>query len=150
MFRMPSRKSPRSQRAKGFSLIEMLFVLAVIGILSGIAIPSFMGQRRRARVIGDAISNAKVLQMALESRKAETGTYGVPLNVYGWNADGTRPAPAVDPAPTFQPAGNGRMNYTVQIDAIGVAYVLDVTDPAMANGLAYRTNQTGQELARMQ
>ena len=60
---------------RGFSLVELLLVLAIIGIISAIAIPSFLGQRRRARVIGDAISNAKSLQMALESRKAEVGVY---------------------------------------------------------------------------
>ena len=100
MFRMPFHKSTRSQRAKGFSLIELLFVLAAIGILSGIAIPSYLGQRRRARVIGDAISNAKVLQMALESRRAEVGIYGTALTICDWKADGTRPAAAVDLAPT--------------------------------------------------
>ena len=67
-------------RTRGFSLIEVLLVLAIIGILSSIAIPSYLGQRRRARVIGDAISNAKVIQMALESRKAENGTYGAPVS----------------------------------------------------------------------
>ena len=150
MFRMPSRKSPRSQRAKGFSLIEMLFVLAVIGILSGIAIPSYMGQRRRAKVIGDAIANAKVLQMALESRRAEVGTYGTAGTTYGWMADGSDPSgPAL--APMFQPVGNSKMNYSVLIGANGVAYVLNVTDPTYGiPALAYQTNQTGQELFRLQ
>jgi len=40
---------PSSTRSHGFSLIELLLVLAIIGILGGIAIPSFMGQRKRAR-----------------------------------------------------------------------------------------------------
>ena len=63
-------------RSRGFSLVELLLVLAVIGILSGIAIPSFLGQRRRARVIGDAQSNVRILAMALEGRKADSGIYG--------------------------------------------------------------------------
>jgi prepilin-type N-terminal cleavage/methylation domain-containing protein len=148
MFHMPFRKSTRSQRAKGFSLIELLFVLAAIGILSGIAIPSYMGQRKRARVIGDAIANAKVLQMALESRRAEVGTYGTIGATYNWMADGSDPSgPAL--APMFQPVGNSKMNYAVVIDATGVAYVLTVTDPVQAGALTYQTNQTGQELARL-
>lgn len=149
MFRMPFHKSPRSQRTKGFSMIELLFVLAAIGILSGIAIPTYMGQRKRARVIGDAIANAKVLQMALESRRAEVGTYGVPLQVYGWLADGSD-ASGPTLAPLFQPVGNSKMNYSVAIDLTGVAYVLNVTDPAQAGALTYKTNQTGQELFRLQ
>jgi prepilin-type N-terminal cleavage/methylation domain-containing protein len=149
MFRIHFRKSTHSQRSQGFSLIEILFVLAVMGILSSIAIPSYMGQRRRARVIGDAISNAKVLQMALESRRAEVGTYGTAGTTYGWMADGSDlTGPAL--APMFQPVGNSKMNYIVAVDAGGLAYVLNVTDPNMGNALAYQTNQTGQELARMQ
>ena len=60
---------PNPVRSRGFTLIEAMLVVAIIGIISAIAIPSFLGQRRRARTIGDAIANAKVLQMALESLK---------------------------------------------------------------------------------
>jgi prepilin-type N-terminal cleavage/methylation domain-containing protein len=148
MFRMPFRKSHRSQGTKGFSLIELLAVLAIIGIISGIAIPKFLGQRKRSRIIGDAISNAKVLQMALESRRAEVGTYGTAGATYGWKADGSDPSgPAL--APMFQPRGNSQMNYTITIDGTGLGYVLTVADPFYAGATAYQTNQTGQELARM-
>ena len=41
-------------RTRGFTLIEMLLVVAIIGIISAIAIPSFLGQRRRARTVAAA------------------------------------------------------------------------------------------------
>jgi hypothetical protein len=42
------------------------------------------------------------------------------------------------------------MNYSVVIDATGLAYVLNVTDPSIAGGVtAYSTNQAGMELARL-
>ena len=139
----------RLTRSRGFSLIELLLVLAIIGIISGIAIPSFLGQRRRARVIGDAISNAKVLQMALETRRAEVGTYGTASATYGWKADGSDASgPAL--APTFQPKGASQMNYSVAIGASGVSYVLTVTDTTLGGATAYQTNQSGEELARLQ
>jgi prepilin-type N-terminal cleavage/methylation domain-containing protein len=135
-------------RARGFSLIELLLVLALIGIISAIAIPSFLGQRRRARIIGDAISNAKVLQMSLETRKAENGLYAA-AGTYSWAADGSATTgPALIPA--FTPQGNSKMNYSVVVDAGGLTYTLTVFDPSIsATTVAYQTNQAGAELARL-
>ena len=137
----------RSPRTQGFSLVEMLLVVAVIGILSAIAIPSYMGQRRRARVIGDALSNAKVLQMNLETRRAENGLYGA-AGTYEWAADGSK---ATGPAllPTFQPKDATRMNYSLVIDASGLTYTLTINDPTMGGAVAFQTDQTGAELKRM-
>ncbi len=136
-----------SRKARGFSLIEILLVLAILGIISAIAIPSYMGQRRRARVIGDAMSNARVLQMDLESRKADGGIYGAE-GAYSWKADGSATSgPAL--IPTFQPSGSSKMDYRIDIAAGGLTYTLTVTDPQFANVTAYQTNQLGQELARL-
>ena len=139
-----------TRRPKGFSMVELLLVLAVIGILSAIAIPSYMGQRRRARVIGDAITNAKSLAMAMESRKAENGIYG-PVGTYTWTAAGGRPG--TDLAPAFVPKGNSQMNYRVVVGNNGLSYILDVADPTMKGSdfdtvPMYRTDQSGAELKR--
>jgi prepilin-type N-terminal cleavage/methylation domain-containing protein len=141
-FRLPSR---RSGSDRGFSLIELLLVVALIGIISAIAIPAFLGQRTRARVIGDAMANAKVLSMALEGRKAENGLYGA-AGTYTWKADGTRPS--TDLAPAFMPQGNSQMDYTAVIANGGLTYVLSVNNKA-GGGLVYQTDHTGKELARM-
>jgi type II secretory pathway pseudopilin PulG len=124
----------------------MLLVLAVIGILSGVAIPSYLGQRRRARVVGDAISNAKALQMVLETSRSENGIYGTPAT-YTWKADGTRPS--TDIAPNFIPKGNSKMDYSLAITNGGLSYTLTVTDPTLGNATAFQTDQSGAELARM-
>ena len=138
----------RSRTTRGFTLVELLLVLAILGIISAIAIPQFMGQRRRARVIGDAMSNARVLQMGLESRKADGGIYGAD-GAYDWKADNSATTgPAL--IPTFQPKGNSLMNYRVDIANGGLTYTLTVTDPSLGSGVtAYQTNQLGQELARL-
>lgn len=139
------------RKTNGFTLVELLLVLAIIGIISGIAIPAFMGQRRRARVIGDAISNAKVLAMALETRKADNGVYGTAGTTYNWTASGAVPAASTNIAPSFVPYKNSKMNYTVAVGSTGLTYLLTVKDTTLS-GLptAYQTNQTGTEIYRLQ
>jgi len=134
------------RNAGGFSLIELLLVVAVIGIISGIAVPAFLGQRRRARVIGDAQANSQVLRMQLESYKADNGVYGAANASYTWTASGTVPTAAAAVALNFTPSGNSKMDYNVVIDATQLAYVLTVSDPSLSGTMVYQTNQTGAKL----
>lgn len=133
-------------RSRGFSLIEILLVLAVIGILSAIAIPSFLGQRHRAKVIGDAMANAQTLRMGLESGRADTGIYGA-AGSYDWKADGSATSGALL-VPSFNPAGSSKMNYNVTINANSVTYTLTVTAPEYGNQMVYQTNESGAVLFR--
>jgi prepilin-type N-terminal cleavage/methylation domain-containing protein len=126
----------------GFSLVELLLVLAIIGIISAIAIPSFLGQRRRARVIGDAESNAKALAMMLESRKAESGIYG-PVTSQVWTYTGTAPSASISLAPSFTPKGNSKMNYRVGVAGAGLSFAITVTDPFVGSAQVLTLDQTG-------
>lgn len=52
-------------RNKGFSLVELMIVIAIIGVLAAIITPSFLSWRDRSKVRGDATE----LRAAFESAK---------------------------------------------------------------------------------
>lgn len=57
---------------KGFTLVELLVVLAILGLLAGIGIPQYMATLRRSRQAADAALVATV-QSAVDGYMAETG-----------------------------------------------------------------------------
>ena len=137
----------RKRNAAGFSLIEMMLVLAIMGIISGIAIPAFLSQRRRARLIGDAQTNAQILRMQLETYKADAGVYGTAGSTYVWTHTGTAPASGAGAALNFTPKGNSQMNYKVAVTGTGLTYNISVIDPSLgASYVIFTTNQNGSNV----
>lgn len=152
----------RAKRSQGFSLIELLLVLAILGIISGIAIPAYLAQRRRARIIGDALSNAKTISMFMEQFKADNGNYGPLAATATWLWGPNYNTPTLtgfttNPCPNFRPAGNSLMNFTLTVGntlnpttgtvtpggGSTLTYVIEVVDSTDAtNTVIVRTNES--------
>ncbi|WP_156820140.1 type IV pilin protein [Synechococcus sp. PCC 7336] len=60
--------------AKGFTLIELLVVIVIVGVLSAVAVPTFLNQVRRAR-IAEAQAGLDVVGTASEIYRFDNGSY---------------------------------------------------------------------------
>ena len=81
----------RTNNRKGFSLIELLIVVVIIGILAAIAIPKFANTKEKA-YIAQMKSDLKNLASAQESYFADKNTYATYAQIsvapYSWTLSG--------------------------------------------------------------
>ncbi len=65
---------PALQREDGFTMIELLLVVLILGILAGITWPAYVGQRAKGQDAG-AKSDARSMLSQVEACETTTGDY---------------------------------------------------------------------------
>ena len=93
---------------KGFSLIEMMIVVAIIGIVAAIAVPTYMGIQKKGKRT-EYKSNLEIIKLLEEKRHAEQGTY-----IDAANTDDLR-----SELPHFQPGDPANLLYEYSVDCRG-------------------------------
>ena len=84
----------QAKKQQGFTLIEIMVVIVIIGILATLVVPRIMGRPDEARVVS-AKHDVTTLVQALKLYKLDSGRY--PTTQQGLNALVTKPT--TDPAP---------------------------------------------------
>jgi len=109
----------KMRNRKGFTLIELMIVVAIIGILAAIAIPNFLKFQAKSKT-SEAKTNLKAIYTAQTSYYSEEYTYGNFLKInwipagknllYGYSLSATGPQGG-----QFQPTAG-----IIQVDSTGL------------------------------
>ncbi|MBS3977004.1 MAG: prepilin-type N-terminal cleavage/methylation domain-containing protein [Syntrophomonadaceae bacterium] len=113
MFKTISRSLTRSRNQKGFTLVELMVVVVILGILAALVVPTLSGQIDRAR-INRTVADMKTIQNALQLHFAENSAYPAALTALGPQGITTVPTDAWGEAFIYTPTGTPRLNaYTL-------------------------------------
>jgi type IV pilus assembly protein PilA len=131
----------RAAGEAGFTLVELLVVMLILGILAAIAIPSFFNQTQKAND-ASAKSAAKTAQTAMETYRTDnSGSYVGATTALLRNIEPTLPAGgAGNPVLTVTDTGGGA---TVPA---ATSYRVDVTSPVTGNHFWIDVNGGTQSL----
>lgn len=69
----------KKSNKKGFTLVELVVVIAIIGVLAAILVPSMLGYVKKSR-LKTANANAKTAYNAISGMVTDANTQGTPIN----------------------------------------------------------------------
>jgi type IV pilus assembly protein PilE len=149
MGRFPTALAPAfagSRRQHGFTLIEMMIVVAIIALLATVALPSYLEHVRKTRR-ADAITRIAQVQQAQERWRANSTTYGTLANlgIGATNADGyyTLSIGASPTATSYQVTASATGPQTGDTNCRVLRLTMSGADISLSSGATSSVTNTG-------
>src|SRR3954465_7464756 len=119
---MLSKLRERSQSESGFTLVELLVVMLILGLLAAIAVPAFFNQRDKAND-AKAKTVAKTTQTAIETYATDHNGSYVGATVANLQAI----EPTIPAAPAVALSGIADKTYTITSTATNTGHTFTIS-----------------------